>query len=43
MPNRDAASSRRRFLVRASAAATLAATAALFGARAQSPQGGDDA
>ena len=34
MPDRDAASSRRRFLVRASAAATLAATAALFGARA---------
>ena len=40
MPNRDAASSRRRFLVRASAAATLAATGSLFDARAQSLQGG---
>lgn len=38
MSNTDAASSRRRFLVRAGAA--LAAASPLFGARAQSPQGG---
>lgn len=40
MPNRDTASSRRRFLVRASAAATFAATGSLFDARAQSSQAG---
>ena len=40
MPNSDAVPSRRRFLVRASATATLAAAGALFDARAQSPQTG---
>src|SRR5690348_7524831 len=39
MPNRDTVSSRRRFL-RASAAATLAATSALFEPRPQSPRAG---